>query len=379
MERLKQVTLLLTRACNLRCSYCYVRTYSGGEMTLETANGIVRDVFARDLSGYDGVEFIFLGGEPFCAFPLLRELSEWIWSGTWPKPYFLSAVTNGTLLRGEIRAWLTEHREKFSLTLSYDGEGQSQNTNRSQSDDMIDLEYFHRLWPEVPVKMTITEANVAHMAEDILRLRNRGIPVNDTFAGGVPVWGEASLAELGRQLQKLCSYELERPDTERRSDLLSIDLRGVLRGGAPGPFACGAGESRVTYTHSGERCACHLLSDLVLDSGALERLKGGAVERVPMEGCGSCPLDPICPTCEGNSFRLYGCFGRREESQCALFRRQVYYACRYQAKRILRRGVCGERDRMTLAAVKKLMGDRRWFPAEVDGDPEKGEGGASAH
>ena len=59
--------------------------------------------------------------------------------------------------------------------------------------------------------MTITEANVAHMAEDILRLRNRGIPVNDTFAGGVPVWGEASLAELGRQLQKLCSYELERP------------------------------------------------------------------------------------------------------------------------------------------------------------------------
>ena len=70
MERLKQVTLLLTRACNLRCSYCYVRTYSGGEMTLETAKGIVRDVFARDLSGYDGVEFIFLGGEPFCAFPL---------------------------------------------------------------------------------------------------------------------------------------------------------------------------------------------------------------------------------------------------------------------------------------------------------------------
>lgn len=364
MGRIKQVTLLITRNCNLRCSYCYVREYSGGEMTLETAKDIVNEVFAEDLSEYDAVEFTFLGGEPFCAFPLLKDLSEWIWSRAWPKAYRLTAVTNGTLLRGEIKQWLEENSKRFYLSLSYDGEGESQNVNRSQSDHMIVLEYFHRLWPELPVKMTITENSVKHLADDIIQLRKRGIPVNDTFAGGAPIWKKESLIELGRQLQKLCNYELECPDSQRHSDLLSIDLRGILWKEAPAPFACGAGKDRVTYDHTGARYACHLLSGLVLNDEQMEQLRNGTVERKPMERCESCILNAICPTCEGNAFRLYQCFGRREESLCDLFRYQVYYACRYQAKRILRKPEINEGDKLTLAAIKKLMQDVRWFPPE---------------
>lgn len=186
----------------------------------------------------------------------------------------------------------------------------------------------------------------------MIRLRKRGIPVNDTFAGGAPIWKKASLIELGRQLQKLCSYELECPDSQRHSDLLSIDLRGILWEEAPPLFACGAGKDRVTYDHTGAWYACHLLSGLVLSDQQMEQLRNGAVERKPMERCESCILHAVCPTCEGNAFRLYQCFGRREESPCDLFRYQVYYACRYQAKRILRKPEINEGDKLTLAATK---------------------------
>jgi len=168
MKPFKQVTLLVTRACNLRCSYCYVRDYTGGEMTLETAQDIVRRVFSADLSGYDGVEFTFLGGEPFCNFPLIRALSHWMWEREWPKEYILSAVTNGTLIRGEVRQWLEENRHRFFLSLSYDGSEDSQNENRSGSAEGIDLDFFHRNWPDQPLKMTVSEETAPRLAGGLL-------------------------------------------------------------------------------------------------------------------------------------------------------------------------------------------------------------------
>lgn len=363
MKKVKQVTLLVTRSCNLRCSYCYVRDYHGGAMTLETGKQIVQEVFDYGCDGYDAVEFTFLGGEPFCAFPLVRELSEWIWSKKWPKEYVVTAVTNGTLIKGDVREWLEENAHRFYICLSYDGAGDSQNKNRSNSAELIDLDFYRRNWPGEPVKMTISEDSVGNMAQDIIGLRERGIPVNDTFAGGGSAWKEASLKELNRQLKKLCAYELEQ-NGGKHSDLLSLDLRYALWQMHPTVFSCGAGDCRVTYDYDGQAHRCHLLSPLVLTEGEMSILRSGVVEQKD-EKCRQCALDCICPTCDGNSYRMYGCFGRRDASVCDVFRFQAYYACRYQAKNILRKETIDEEDKQTLAAIRLLMQDRSWIPQEI--------------
>lgn len=359
MEKVKLITLLATHGCNLRCKYCYVRDFSGGDMTAETAKATVRHVFETLESEYTAVEFTFLGGEPFRNFPLVKEISEWMWQQEWPVPFILSAVTNGTLITGEVREWLAANKDRFFPSLSYDGE-HAQGANRTHRG--IDPDFFLAHWPKSPVKMTVTAENAATFASDAIALRKRGILVNDTFAGGGSPWPGEALAALSRQLQLLCDAQLA-GGLPGESDLLAIDLRPALDGRSPLPFACGGGKSRLTYDIDGKCYPCHLLSPLVMTGEQLAVLSG-EVPRIPKAECATCPLDPVCPTCEGNSFRLYGCFGRREDSLCEPFKRQAFYACRYQAKRILRKAEPAVEDRKTLAAIRALLKDPSWVPGD---------------
>ncbi len=348
--RLRSVTLLLTHHCNLRCKYCYVRDYSGSSMTLETAKNIVREAFAQS-EGYDMLEFTLLGGEPFSEFPLIKNLCQWMWSEKWDKEYIISAATNGTLLTDEIKVWLADNKERFIPTLSYDGSESAQRLNRIGSEEKTQLEFFRENWNE-PVKMTVTESSVYTMAKDIIRLKERGINVNDTFAGGVPEWSPEALEELDRQLEQLCEYELTH-NCLRPSDLLSVSLIPVLYPPTDDKPRCGAGEQRVTYDTDGQKYSCHLLSPLTLSHRETELLRGAIREK--QEVCAKCPLDPICPQCDGMAFWKYHRLGIRDSSICGIFRRQVIWACRYQTKRILKKKEPDNEERLTLKAVKKIM------------------------
>jgi len=355
MERTKLITLLITRRCNLRCRYCYVRSYDDVVMSMETARSCISDAFSNAAGSFDRLEFAFLGGEPFCAFDRLREICEWTWSREWPLPYLFSASTNGTLCTREIRQWLAEHRDRFYPSLSFDGLISAQDQNRCGSADRIDLEFFQRHWPMTPVKMTVTEDNVEHLYQNIRLLNDRGIQVNDTFADGVPAWKDSSLRKLDQQLQMLCDAQLAHPQPHA-SDLLSVDLTRILMPEGRTLFPCEAGTSRVTYDWDGKTYGCHLLSPLVLDERQLAALPTAMKAPGPIcSPCSDCELDTLCPSCEGNSFRLNGSLWLREEKTCKLFRHQLYFACVFQMKRILRKGDWGEDDRRVYTSVRHIL------------------------
>lgn len=354
-ERVKLVNLLLTRDCNLRCAYCYVRRDGHETMTLTAAQRAIEDAFARDAEAFDRLEFAFLGGEPFAAFPLLRQICEWMWSRQWPRPYCLSASTNGTLIRGECRRWLERNAHRIFLSLSCDGTADTQNRQRCGSAGSIDLDFFRRLWPQVPVKLTASEDCVASLAQDVISLKERGFLVNDTFADGTPPWSGEHLRMLDGQLAQLREYDLSHPQSPA-SRLLSIDLTPVLDGCPGDSFACGAGFSHVTYDWDGERYPCHLLSPLALSPEELADVRRDLANPLPcLAGCGSCDLDAVCPTCGGNAFRRHGSCWRREEKTCALFRHQVYHACVFQMKRLLRKAAPDEDDRRTCSAILRIL------------------------
>lgn len=349
------VTLLITHACNLRCKYCYVRSYDSDIMSTETAKLCIADAFKAAGSDFDRIEFAFLGGEPFCAFDRMREICEWTWSQKWPLPYLFSASTNGTILSSESRRWLIENHARFSLSLSYDGEIGAQDHNRCQSNSKIDLSFFHRLWPDVPVKMTITEDNVGNLFDNIRQLHKMGIQVNDTFADGVPPWRDASLAILDQQLQMLCDDQLNH-SPKRSSDLLSVDVTGILSNDHRRLFSCEAGISRITYDCDGSSYGCHLLSPLVLSDKQLSDLPHRLTDvRSTDDKCFGCALDSVCPSCEGNNYRICGNCWTREEKTCKLFRHQLYFACVYQMKTILYKNELTENDKLRYRAIVKVL------------------------
>ena len=355
MERTKLITLLLTRECNLRCSYCYVKSYTGGTMSLKTAQDIISQVFEKAAGSFGRVEFAFLGGEPLCAFHRLREICEWTWGREWPLPYVFSASTNGTLCTDEIRRWMAEHNRLFFPSLSYDGLICAQDVNRCGSGSQIDLDFFHQYWPDVPVKMTITEESVRYLFQNIQLLNERGIQVNDTFADGVPPWKESSLRILDQQLQMLCDEQLKRPQPHP-SDLLSIDLTKILSDGKRSLFACDAGRTRITYDWDGKEYGCHLLSPLVLSSWQMDVLPSALFGERPLQDpCSGCELDMLCPSCEGNSYRLNQSCWLREDKTCRLFRHQLYFACEFQMKRLLRKKERDEKDIYTFVSIQRIL------------------------
>lgn len=322
-------------------------------MSFDTAKAVILEAFAS--SDCEHIEFSFLGGEPFAAFERLREISEWIWSEKRPKEYRISASTNGTLLSGEIKEWLIKNHKRFWLSLSYDGGEISQNKNRSASNSKIDLRFFHKYWQDTPVKMTITEETVPNLFRDIVELNKAGIAVNDTFAGGVPEWSTESLSILSEQLNMLVPYYLEHPEI-RPSDLLNIDLKGVLYADSVSCIDCGAGDTYDVYDYDGKKYPCHLLSPLVLDD---TQLKAAGAEwnhaKDFCEPCRSCSFNSICPSCAGHSFCRMGTICRREPQICALFKRQLYYACMFQIKKILKTVNICDKDKAVFIAVKKIM------------------------
>jgi uncharacterized protein len=128
--------LLLTDACNLRCSYCFMldgmpEDYRHSSMNWETAKVAVDMFFEnvrRNPPEYKrSMKVInFYGGEPLINFRVIRKVVEYV-EKTYVaemeatgENFIFSMVTNGTLIDEEIAAYLAAH-PKISLTLSLDG------------------------------------------------------------------------------------------------------------------------------------------------------------------------------------------------------------------------------------------------------------------
>ena len=354
---IKVLTLLLTKQCNFRCKYCYVKYDDNNAMPLEIAKNIILKEM-NCVSNNTKLVISFLGGEPFCEFERLKEICEWIWSKHWNIPYYINVVTNGTLITDNIKVWLIQNYKRFYLTLSYDGTMGAQNKNRCDSASVIDIDFFNKYWPNIPVKMTITEDNVSNLYENIVDLSQKGILINDTFADNTSVWQEESLKILDQQLSKLSIYYLSHP-SEKTCNLLNIDLTPVLTCSTRQLFDCGAGKNKVTYDADGKKYRCHLLSPLALSKKQLEILDIDINNPKKSNQCIYCILDSICPFCPGMSFLSKKTCWIREDKNCFLFKHQIYYACYYQLKAILKKRSRGEElnehDKMTYISIKYIL------------------------
>ena len=144
IKRRKAIMLLVTYGCNLRGTYCYEPKTVHKQMTVPDAKRYISEQVSRlDLDKFNEFDVQFMGGEPLLQFPLIREVSEWLWNQTWALPLAqVFAPTNGTLLNDDMRLWFSSHKDRICLGLSFDGNQVMQDVNRSDSYSSIDLAFF---------------------------------------------------------------------------------------------------------------------------------------------------------------------------------------------------------------------------------------------
>lgn len=118
------ITLIVARACNLGCKYCYAEGGSFGRkpalMSPETARRAVDYAFRRS-AGASQIGIVFFGGEPLLNFPVIKDVVEYSQKRgkAEGKKIFYSMTTNGTLLSEEAIDLICRHR--FGLKVSMDG------------------------------------------------------------------------------------------------------------------------------------------------------------------------------------------------------------------------------------------------------------------
>lgn len=318
IERNKSVTLTITEACNLNCSYCYENHKSKKKMTFDTAKKILDYELNLD-DGFKGVTIDFFGGEPFLEFELIREISEYIWNQKYKKPYTIFVSSNGTLIHGEIQSWLKKHKDDFSVGLSLDGDEYMQNTNRSNSFNEIDIDFFVKSWPNQGVKMTVSLETLSHLYDGVRFLQEKRFIVNCNLAYGLN-WSDDSLSELlEEQLMKLIEYYIGNKDIKPCS-MLNMEIGSVVYKWEYSKW-CGAGTQMKVYSPEGRLYPCHYFQPLSVGDELSEKsLKidfSNTDELIDPE-CRNCSILSICPTCYGSNFASTGDVRKKDRNLCKL-------------------------------------------------------------
>lgn len=346
--KIRNLTITLTEDCNLKCRYCYENKQSRRKNRINV--GLTKKILTDFLEEDNEIEIVsisFFGGEPFLAFKEMKQIFEWIKSGSWKKKIFLSIGTNGTILTEDIKDWLTENKDSISVGVSLDGCKIAHDLSRDNSYDTVNknLPFFMSLWPEETVKMTISAESIPYVSQSIIELEERGIPftANVVFED---IWGDEEskkrlLSIYEDELLKLVDYYEENPElfpatlVSHRLEYLFLDSDKEVRHKSDKKVKrfCGAGHEMRMIDTDGSIYPCQRFAPWITNR-PLPDLKQNHQEKWGPEQCGECKLLPICPTCAGYNYEVNGNSGIRTTFHCEAFKREVLASAKLQAIKI---------------------------------------------
>jgi len=326
LKKTKSVTLTITHQCNLDCIYCYEKNKNNERMSFDTAKKII-DAEMNKNDGTDKVQIDFFGGEPFIAFELFKKVYDYLKKNNWKKDWKCLITTNGTLLTDERKQWLIHEKEKVTCGLSLDGTKEIHDYNRSNSYDKIDLDFFKKVYPNQPVKMTVSPEKLDKLAEGIIDIHEKGFLVTANLAEGVDWINTRNLEILNRELKKLIDYYLTHPECEVCS-MLKMGVEFLQSGDLEViPKYCGSGTHMFTYDTDGKCYPCQFFMPLsvgkkrALQSKDVDFPENIKVEKLD-EKCQQCCIKAMCPTCLGINYFNTNNFFQKNEAYCNLIKIQ---------------------------------------------------------
>lgn len=311
----RHIFIKTNQSCNLRCTYCYDKNKSNIVFDEEQIFLKVLPIL-RKKTLY-GTKLKLIGGEPFLVYDKIRKFCEHIWSSHFEENIHIQVTTNGTLVHGAIQDWLEKHRVCIECKLSLDGDRISQDINRPNSFDKIDIPFFAKTWDNCAVNMVVTPKTLPYFADNVIFLHEKG------FNNIVPIfavltdWKESNLQkEYYFQLMRLANYYLCNPNIVRCRNL-NLHLERLLS--VCDVVLCDIGKKIIYDVCSEKYYPCHLFFPSVCgkkhpkDMENLDFSKRSSFEQQP---CIGCKFINICHTCYAANFIERGKFGSRDMVIC---------------------------------------------------------------
>lgn len=194
----RSITIQVTDACNLCCSYCYQINKGHNKLSLETGKKFIDLLLTDDTTrnnyinkfNSDIVVIDFIGGEPLLEIDLIVQLSDYIiqrmieLDHPWLPYLQFSISTNGTLYFDErFQKYIKKYKGKISVNITVDGNKKLHDTCRlfadgSGSYDLAMKAVKH--WIEFSgmnnpsTKLTIAPGNIDCLSEALISMLEEG-------------------------------------------------------------------------------------------------------------------------------------------------------------------------------------------------------------
>lgn len=304
---IKQIHLIATTKCNLRCKYCYENNKGGGDADINNLKLALKSEFEKG-----GVEQKYLisfhGGEPFLAFNVIKEVCNWIWKAYSNYSVDVNIITNGTKLTPEIKNWIINNKHRVIVAISIDGLPEIHNINRDNSYQLIDIDFYKSVYKRPFAKMTVSPNAVEYMSDSFKFLYNLGFITNMTIAAEMEYTDE-TLEKMSHELMRIIEFykihcdipvtEMFNLPLERLSPNFKFPMGQLHR--------CGIGRNRSAYDVAGNKYPCQtFISDFKksYDSIEYERinkyLELNWYELIPC--CADCAISTVCSPCYGLNY-----------------------------------------------------------------------------
>jgi len=175
---LTTLDLILTAACNLRCTYCYQNAKKNRRMSWSVAQRALDALLASE---EDVLAINFFGGEPMTEFDLIRRSVQYFEERKeTSRTCYYGVSTNGSFLGPDEASFLAEYR--FDTQISFDGVADAQ---RFRGDGTFEIvidgvrslrerysEYFQQC---VSVGTTLLPSTVKHLPDTVELLLHEGV------------------------------------------------------------------------------------------------------------------------------------------------------------------------------------------------------------
>jgi uncharacterized protein len=313
------LSLNLVQACNMGCTYCYAEQGSFGgapkAMSAEIARASVDRLLQHAPPGRR-VIIAFMGGEPFLARHLLRDVTRYAWSQAQRsgRQVDFALTTNASLIEDDDAALLADH--PFSVTVSIDGPPAIQDRQRPMRNGAPSSgrlqQGLARLLSRRPRELT-ARMSVTADTGPLLPILDYALSLGFDSAGFAPIVAAPQRrGELvGDALQRYTAAviacgrhalgELKAGRAYPFSNFAAAMLE--LHRGSARAHPCGAGAGYLSIDAAGEAFACHRLvgneafhygslAAGIDDAARLAHLRDRAVDR--QEPCRSCWARYLC-------------------------------------------------------------------------------------
>lgn len=342
VEGERRCGIILTKKCQLACKYCYEKGKNSSSMEFNTARSIVERELEKN-SCVKKVHIDLFGGEPFLAFDVMKALVEYLKSDDFSKEFYITTITNGVAIHGEIQEWLKLNRKVIECPLSLDGTREMQERNRPNSFDRIDLDFFARELPGTRAKMTVAPNTIDGLAKGTIFIHSLNLRPQNGLAYGVR-WPAESENILIEELKKLIEFYLENYDLEE-SLMLKIPYKDICMR----QRSCDAGKSMVMYDVDGTRWPCHMFLPMSIGEEKAEKVKKINFKEETQdifadEDCKECSINKSCVVCRGMNFNERSTLLGKDSDICILTK-IIYKAKAYLAAEKWIRGLYRNFDR----------------------------------